>query len=257
MRVGAYQFSVTGNINDNMNTIKKAISLAADKEIRLLVFPECSLTGYHPLTIQSCDNIDFIHVEQCFYELQQLSIKYNMFIIIGSVTMYNKKYFNSAMIFSPEEHKIAPYNKRALWGYDKENFTAHNNKGIFEIDTFKIGIRICFEIRFPEYFRELYKSETDFNVVIFYDVSNNDDIERYELIKSHLKTRTVENVSTIVSVNAISPYQTAPTAVFDSSGKVIIELPRNTENLLVYNFESTTLSFAQQGRKIISDNLIK
>ena len=33
LRVVAYQFSVTGNINDNMNTIKKAISLAADKEI--------------------------------------------------------------------------------------------------------------------------------------------------------------------------------------------------------------------------------
>ena len=257
MKIGAYQFSVTGNISDNMATLKKAIVLAADKGVRLLIFPECSLTGYPPLTVQSCNNIDFTHVEQCFYELQELSIKYNMFIIIGSVTIDNGKYFNSAMTFSPNENIIAPYHKRALWGYDKDNFTAGNNKGIFEINNFKIGIRICFEIRFPEYFRELYKSNTDFNVVIFYDVSNNDDIERYELIKSHLKTRAVENISTIISVNSISPYQTAPTAVFDSSGKVIIELPRNTEGLLVYNFESTPLNFAEQGRKIISDNLIK
>lgn len=99
--------------------------------------------------------------------------------------------------------------------------------GILNIDDFKIGVRICFEVRFPEYFRELYKADTDFNVVIFYDVANKDDIERYELIKAHLKTRAVENISTIISVNTISPYQTAPTAVFDSSGKVIIELTRN------------------------------
>ena len=257
MRIGAYQFSVTSNVNDNMKTIKKAIVLAADKSVRLLIFPECSLTGYPPLTIQSCENIDFTYVEQCFYELQQLSIKYDMFIIIGSITMDDGKYFNSALIFSPDGYKIRPYHKRALWGWDRENFTMGSNIGILKIDKFKIGIRICFEVRFPEYFRELYESDTDFNVVIFYDVSNNDDIERYELIKSHLRTRAVENVSTIVSVNTIKPYQTAPTAVIDSSGKVMIELPRNTESLLVYNFESSTLSFSEQGRKIISDNLIK
>lgn len=64
-------------------------------------------------------------------------------------------------------------------------------------DDFKIGVRICFEVRFPEYFRELYKADTDFNVVIFYDVANKDDIERYELIKAHLKTRDVENINII------------------------------------------------------------
>jgi len=257
LRIGAYQFSVIGNVNDNMETIKKAIVLAADKGVRLLIFPECSLTGYPPISIQSCENIDLTHVEQCFYELQKLSIEYDMFIIIGSITMDNGKYYNSAMIFSPDGCKITPYHKRALWGWDRENFTIGNNMGILKIDEFKVGIRICFEVRFPEYFRELYKSDTDFNIVIFYDVSNNDDIERYELIKSHLQTRAVENVSTIVSVNTIKPYQTAPTAVFDRSGKVKIELERNIESLLVYDFESSEMNFGEQGRKIISDNLIK
>lgn len=257
MRIGAYQFSVIGNVNDNMEIIKKAIVLAADKGVRLLIFPECALTGYPPISIQSCENIDFTDVEQCFYELQKLSIEYDIFIIIGSITMDDGKYYNSAVIFSPDGCEITPYHKRALWGWDRENFTEGNNIGILKIDEFKIGIRICFEIRFPEYFRELYKSDTDFNIVIFYDVSNNDDIERYELIKSHLQTRAVENIATIVSVNTIKLYQTAPTAVFDSSGKVMIELERNIESLLVYDFESSEMSFGEKGRKIISDNIMK
>lgn len=257
MKIGAYQFSVTGDIDENMKIIKKAIVLAFNKGIRLLIFPECSLTGYPPLSIESCKSINFDHVEQSFYELQKLSINYNMFIIIGSITIDCEKYYNSAIVFSPDDSKVMPYNKRALWGWDKENFKEGNNNGIFNIDDFKIGIRICFEVRFPEYFRELYKENTDFNVVIFYDVANNDDIDRYELIKAHLKIRAVENISIIVSVNNIKPYQTAPTAVFDTSGKVVIELERNIENLLVYDFEHKKLNFGEEGRKIISDNLIK
>ena len=47
--------------------------------------------------------------------------------------------------------------------------------GIFEIAGISVGVRICFEVRFPEYFRELYARKTDLNVVLFYDVSDVDD----------------------------------------------------------------------------------
>lgn len=248
---------MNSNIHDNMKMIEKAILLAANNNVRLLVFPECSLTGYPPITIESCECIDFIQVEECFYKLQKLSIKYNMFIIIGSVTKENEEYYNSAITFSPDGCKIPSYDKRALWGWDKENFSNGESIGVIEIDNIKVGIRICFEVRFPEYFRELYKLDTDLNLVIFYDVSNDDDIERYELIKSHLKTRAVENVTEIVSVNTINKYQTAPTAIFDKSGKMIMELLRDTEGLLVYDFQCTKLSFSEEGRKIISDNILK
>ena len=33
-----------------------------------------------------------------------------------------------------------------------------NNLGIVELDGVKIGVGICFDIRFPEYFRELIKN---------------------------------------------------------------------------------------------------
>lgn len=257
LKIGAYQFSVVGNVNDNMKIMKKAIKVATCKGVRLLIFPECSLTGYPPLTIQSCEDINFDEVEKCFYEFRKLSIEYNIFIIIGSVTRDEGKYYNSVVTFSPYDYEIKPYHKRALWGWDRENFTEGNNIGVLKIDEFKIGVRICFEVRFPEYFRELYKENTDFNIVLFYDVSSSDDIERYELIKSHLRTRAVENVSTIVSVNATRPYETAPTAVFDSSGKVVFELERNSEGLLLYDFQRKALSFGEEGRKFISHKIIK
>ena len=46
MIIAAYQFAVTGNIRDNLNRIRSAILQAAEAGVRLLVCPECALTGY-------------------------------------------------------------------------------------------------------------------------------------------------------------------------------------------------------------------
>ena len=92
-------------------------------------------------------------------------------------------YKRQALLFQPNK-QIKSYDKRALWGWDNDNFAKGNSDGIVEIDGVVFGIRICFEIRFPEFFRELYKRNTDINVVLFYDVADTDDKERYSMILS-------------------------------------------------------------------------
>lgn len=51
MRIGAYQFAISGDVNENYKEIEKAIYLAKHKDVQLLIFPECSLTGYPPRDI--------------------------------------------------------------------------------------------------------------------------------------------------------------------------------------------------------------
>jgi predicted amidohydrolase len=47
MKIGAYQFVVTGDIRQNFACIEKAILAAARQNVRLLVFPEMRLDR-HP-----------------------------------------------------------------------------------------------------------------------------------------------------------------------------------------------------------------
>lgn len=255
MKIGAYQFAVTGRIADNLHKIENAVLQASSEHVELLIFPECALTGYPPRDLKSSSCVDFDAVEICFARLQELSAAHNMHLVVGSITREAGCFFNSAVVFAPNGLKSV-YHKRALWGWDRDNFAPGNSGGILEISGFKIGIRICFEIRFPEYFRELYREQTDLNVILFYDVSDFDDVRRYDMIKAHILTRAVENVCYTLSVDAVCPYQTAPTALFDRSGCAVCELARNSEGLLVYELDKSELDFGERGRKEISDILV-
>lgn len=255
VKIGAYQFAVTNEIKENFEVIKNTIILAVKKEIKLLIFPECALTGYPPRDIPDSSMVNFDELALVYEQLQKLVDDNNINVIVGTIYKESDRYYNSAVMFMPCSEKLI-YHKRALWGWDKDNFIAGNEKGIVEIEDWKIGIRICFEVRFPEYFRELYKENTDLNIILFYDVTDYDDVERYEMIKSHIRTRAVENVTYTFTVNTIHPYQTAPTLLYDKSGRLLCETERNKENLLIYDLNKESLDFGEAGRKEISDWLI-
>ena len=264
MKIGAYQFAVNGNTRENLNHIKRAMSEAAEQGVELLAFPECALTGYPPHDIPDSQAVDFEEVGAALEEIQDLAIERGICAVVGSITEgeLNGKPRNSAVIFLPDG-KREIYHKRALWGWDKDNFVAPDNfspgdgGGVFQLGGIKIGVRICFEVRFPEYFRELYAQNTDLDIILFYDTADNDNMDRYDLIRSHIRTRAVENVCPILTVDTIRPYQTAPTALYDRSGGVLAELERNKEGLLVCDWEKAELTFGEQGRKTFSDMLTK
>jgi len=255
MRIGAYQFAVTGSIENNYTHIKAGIEKAFQSGVRLLLFPECAVTGYPPHCIPSSADVDFDQVLRVHHQIQALSEQYQMYIIAGTILKESGKYDNSAVVFCPDG-KREVYSKRALWGWDRENFSQGHQAGVFHADSFTVGIRICFEVRFPEYFRELYRQQTDLNLVLFYDRTDQENLERYRLIQGHIQTRAVENVCYTLSCNTCSPFQTAPTAIFDRSGKTLAVQERGQEGLLVFDLEKSPLNFGELGRKEISDALM-
>ena len=171
------------------------------------------------------------------------------------VTKAENGIFNTALCFCPGRQAI-PYHKRALWGWDRDNFSQGRQAGVFHADSFAIGIRICFEVRFPEYFRELYRAQTDLNLILFYDRTDQENPDRYRLIQGHIQTRAVENVCYTLTCNTCAPCQTAPTGIFDRSGWMVNELEQGKEGLLLYHLEKTPLNFGELGRKEISDSLM-
>ena len=254
MKIAAYQFAVSSGIEENLRVMEKAIAEARARQIDLLFFPECALTGYPPRDLPSSSAVDFALVAESCARLRRLSDESGLAFVVGTVAEEAGQIYNRALFLAPGA-ELRRYDKRALWGWDRENFVPGNRPGIVEYKGFRIGLRICFEVRFPEYFRELYREGTDLNAVLFYDVSDREDPDRYSLIKGHLQTRAVENVCPILSVNATRPFQTAPTAIIGRSGQILAECPRGREGLVEYELEKRACDFGESGWKELSDAL--
>lgn len=259
MVIGAYSFPLCGDVKKNLEFIKTAILAATEKGARLLLLPECALTGYPGDDPKTVDEIDFQAAHDGVSEIEVLSAAHGIFILCGAVERVEKTCYNSVLFFSPNEHVKTIYRKRALWGWDIDHFApGDDDSGIVEIEGFRIGVRVCFEIRFPEYFRELFRQKVDCAALLFCDQSDEDSQERYGLIMSHLRTRAVENVFPLVCVNSSAAFQTAPNEAIDEDGVVQCELPRHQAGLLLYDLvKKEKLSFGAQGRKTVSATLVK
>jgi omega-amidase len=256
MKIAVFQFAAGSVITDNFAAIQRAISEAHRSHVRLLVFQECALCGYPPVETKNVRDIDFQRMDSCIGEIKELSKQCDMYIAIGAVQKSNDTYYDSILIIGPTGEFIGIYDKRALWGWDRDTFVPGESDGIYQIDEFKVGFRICYEVRFPEYFRELFETGVSLCFVSFCDVSEEADDERYGILKSHLITRAAESVMTVVSVNSISAHQTAPTAVFSPDGRVILAAEKNQESLLIYEYEKAKNSFSGEGRETLSRALL-
>lgn len=175
---------------------------------------------------------------------------------LGTVRFDGDRRYNSILYIDPGEKPTGIYGKQALWGWDAENFTFGTLPGIVEIAGLRMGFRICFDVRFPEPFRALYVQGTDLCVVAFSDSAEQPDPARYDQICAHLMTRAVENVMTVASVNTLSRQQTAPNAVIDPSGRVVLEGRPGEEKLLVWDVRPAPDTFGSRGRRANSDRLM-
>lgn len=254
MRIGAYQFPGSGNRERNFAYLRRGMEQAARENVRLLLFHECALTGYPPLEVSSPQQVDFAGTQRCLRALDMLARLYGMVVAVGTIEQGRSGYYNRVQLLG--EGDWPPYDKRALWGWDEDNFLPGKLSGIYQIDGIKIGVRICFEVRFPEYFRELYRQGVQLCLMSFCDISHEENRQRYRLIRAHLATRACENAMSLLSANNCAEYQTAPTAFFSPDGKVLAQARRGVPQLLVWDYQPQQENFGTAGRRKISHQLL-
>lgn len=61
---------------------------------------------------------------------------------------------------------------------------------------------------------------------------------------------------TVISVNSITSFQTAPTAIFNINGGIVKEASVNVEQLLTYDYIKPEITFGTKGRIINNDYFI-
>jgi len=176
----------------------------------------------------------------CLYtsrEVPQLESLLNKFngrpyaVMIGFPYVTPSGLYNSFLYYQDGKYQI--YRKINLFPAMNEDkvFNPGNEPGIFETGFGKIGVAICYDLRFPEVFSNLKKLGAK---IIFVPAAF--PLVRINDWKNLLIQRATENQATLVGVNAVGDDGTnvfgGSTMVVDSTGKVLHQADETTEQVI-------------------------
>lgn len=165
VKVAAIQMASGPHVSSNLNEAERLIKLAAKAGAKLVVLPEY-------FAIMGLGDIDKVNVRekegagpiQTF--LSKMAKKHKIWLIGGSVPLeshYLNKVFNSCLVYDELGKQVARYDKIHLFGLDLGNEHYHEENTIVSGDSVqvvdtpfgKIGLSICYDLRFPELYRAM------------------------------------------------------------------------------------------------------
>ena len=168
VRILAIQMeSVIGDINLNIDTVKNLLCANLEKfdGADFVCLPEVWTVGWHPASFK--ESAEALEKSKAVNMLSGIAKKYNTNILGGSFIRIDEdgKLYNSCPVISRQGEVIAVYDKMHLYSYYGDNEGEYITKGanpvLVDIEGIKIGLTICYDIRFPEIYREYRKVGAD------------------------------------------------------------------------------------------------
>ncbi len=172
-RLAAIQMVSTPRVDENLATAERLIAAAAAYGAQLVALPEyfaiMGLREGDKVAVRETDGSGPI---QDF--LTAMARRHGIWLVGGSLPLAAgraDKVINSSLVFDPQGERAARYDKIHLFGFkkDKENYnesaTIEPGKQPIAFDTpfARVGVTICYDLRFPELYRSL--GEPDLIVV--------------------------------------------------------------------------------------------
>jgi omega-amidase len=151
------QFAPVEDLQSNYTTVTKLVEQVASQGATLVVLPEIWICEFSFATVAT--HAEPIPGPSTLF-LAELAKRLGVWIIGGSIPHSNRdQILNTCIVLSSRGEFIGQYSKKFLFKVnipgkvcinEGDVFTPGNSRFSFSIGEFKIGIGICFDVRFPQ-----------------------------------------------------------------------------------------------------------
>jgi len=158
------------NLQDNIATATRLIHDAVVAGANLVLLPEYwSMMGMHEQDkVQLANNPDAARL-MCEFMAQQAH-HHGIYLIGGTIPLQSpevNKVYNSTLVFNTDGQQVARYDKIHLFGFTKDAESYQESVSItpgstpisfganYAAGNYKVGLSICYDLRFPELYRSL------------------------------------------------------------------------------------------------------
>lgn len=240
----------------NLNKAEAFIKDAAQKGVQLLCFPELFTTGFswakNKELVKDADTV--------IKALSEMARRYKIWIN-GSVLTKTatEKPANTSILFDDTGKEVARYSKTHLFTltHEDRHMTPGDKLCTVETPWGRIGLAICYDLRFPELFRSyaLQGIQLVLLPMAF-------PLQRMEHMKVLLRARAIEDQFFVSGINQVAHQKLAEddpakfcgtSAVIGPWGEPLIEGSTDTEELLVTTIDFSKADEAREKMTVLKD----
>ena len=171
MRIAALQTVATPSVERNLDTARRLIAEAAQEGAQLVALPEyfCFMGQRDSDKLALAETPGDGPIQQMLADAARL---HGVWVIGGTLPLRTgnpDRVFNACCVYSPEGQMAARYDKIHLFRYDngRESFDegrvlqAGATPVACDVGGLRLGLSICYDLRFPELYRRLMHPPCD------------------------------------------------------------------------------------------------
>ncbi len=252
MKVAVVQFKASTDKGINLKKIINYISKAAEKKATLVAFPEFMMfyTNSSQTSKQLANLAETINGN--FVNTIAKTAKENHIQVVGS--FYEKstkknRVHDTSFVIDKSGKVISTYRKIHLYdalGFRESNKMVRGSKIAKPVKTSigKIGMMICYDLRFPEMSRSLAVAGSEVLIVPSAWVKGNMKEEHWITFN---KTRAIENGCYVIAPDQVGNIYCGRSIVVDPYGKILLDMKKK-QGIGYVNIE---LKNVKQIRKVL------
>ncbi len=167
MKVSVYQGpGAAGDVAANLATIAAQAERAADAGARLLIVPEMFLSGYNIGAAAIAERAEAADGAVAA-SIAEIAARHALAILYGYPERAGDAVYNATQLIDRDGARLANYRKTHLFSdIDRNAFSPGDDNAVLaELDGWRIGILICYDVEFPENVRRLALAGADFVAV--------------------------------------------------------------------------------------------
>jgi predicted amidohydrolase len=251
LKVAIFELNVfDSNIAENIKNLKKLISKNLKKleNTDLVIFPELFTTGYEVNKWHKLSEMSKIDLNK----LRKITNSLNAYSFFSILFKENSKIYNRGFLLNKNGNIEKIYNKSHLFKPMKEDIylTAGDSLSDFNLGKFKIGLAICYDLRFPEMFRKMALNGVNLFLVVAEWPK-----PRCDTLITLAKARAIENQAFLILSNRVGKDKSnnefcGNSMLITPSGEVTeIKNPKSKNAIL---FSDISFDQIKNARKFIS-----
>lgn len=234
LRVAVLPFTAGPDIRANAETISKGIVQAARRKAAMLVTPEACLTGYPTAGRADLEAVDFQAVAKLEDELAEQAGERGLALILGTGSRHGGGISDDSLACGAVSAEVR-YRKRCLTPWDEEHYVSGSAPAVVQVRNWRIGLAICFDLRFPDIWLDLAAARCDAFCVIGHMAGPDPDQVKARIIPILTAARALEAAVPLVFGNTAAPDRWLDSGFWDARGLLQMS---SAETLAVCDLQS-------------------